>query len=582
MLKQRLLWLMILLTSAFLFGMAALRPIMDPDIYFQLLAGQYTLNHFQVPHIDFFVYAGENQPQIFGGWGFGVFYELFIRTWGMPGASFANGCIWGIVSALTFACAGGFVRFKKNSNSILLAVVSSSLCLAAVSCGFGPRAGMRAESSLYLMWMLASFFIYLSASHNKWNVFLIGMPLISWCEAWIHTGGFFLLLLYPLAYFLCLEKKNPFNFFWIISLAMAIFLPVLNPNGASQCYSQIISIYESTVPSLINALSGKSSVETFINVEYLSLMDPRTHAVLPSFVAITLGCLVCLSCMFGPLKVSQRSLQTRLYFTFLLFLGVFAAFTHQRGIGMAACLTLVPLLDALLFFFSQTRLSKKLQGLLVVFSLLLACANMGLPFWGVQTKTTEFTDIAKIIHQRSPHGARIFASDLEVGLLYLLGPSYKMAHAGHELIENSQSNAHNLSVLNANPGFIDELNAYKVDYLCIPYLLPLPSQSYLYWAPSMLATQHDWKLLHASGPCALFAKLSPEQERLTDTEVQKQTLAYLIQLRYQIIGALAFYNNPSDQEIKNVTDTKIAQLSKQLEALSTLNTHTLTSTKTTP
>ena len=90
----------------------AMRSMDDADIWFQLLAGRYALDVGVVPKTDFFLYVGTQAAQQFGGWGFGVLYELAIRAFGWPGASLLNSLIWTL--AFGFAIRAAMLRAGKD------------------------------------------------------------------------------------------------------------------------------------------------------------------------------------------------------------------------------------------------------------------------------------------------------------------------------------------------------------------------------------------------------------------------------------------------------------------------------------
>jgi hypothetical protein len=512
--------LLALLLASVFFG--AFRGMDDPDIWFQLLAGRYALTHGEVPHADFFIYAGHNAPQMFGGWGFGALYEMAMGIFGPRGSTWLNALIW--TGAFFCAAKAAALRVQKPLLGLSpaacfgLALACCALCVCIVS-----RMNMRAESTLFLAWAAALWLFESARAKNRLAMFWLGMPLIAWIEAWLHTGGFVLLALLPIAAaqtatdqgraFWTLKGIAP----WALCLAATILLPILNPNGIEQPYVQLRGM----LGLLASNLSGGAG---FQNMEYLPAWDPRLAGMRPHFVVLTM-----IVAAVWARKPTLPSLAEG-----LVVLAFFAmALLHNRGIGMAALAAMTPLMaQALSWACRQTRLQgRRARALAALFALgPLAVGYSSGRMWQ-QGSENSLAEAVSIIKAVKPHGAHIFTVESGPQLAYALEDErYLIASGGHLLIDNPAVTSHISRMVGAQADWAGELDREKVDFVCLPLYLSIPDNGIFYWLPSMLATRADWKFYPISGPCSLFARL-PAAQKLTPAQLDEQTLLYLQNLK---------------------------------------------------
>ena len=517
--------LILLLFSSVFFG--AFRRMDDPDIWFQLLAGRYFLIHGAAPHSDFFIYAGRGAPQIFGGWGFGALYELAMRALGPAGSTLLNAAIWWGA----FFCAAKAASLRARA---CLAALPSQTCLAfcvaasALCVCMAPRMNMRAESTLFLAWTASLWLFECARSRPTLRLFWIGMPLIAWAEAWLHTSGFMLLAIIPIAAARRAQDQGP-SFWsaknmapWALCLAAAILLPTLNPNGAAQPYIQLRAIMD-----LFAATPSGGS--HFKNLEYLPAWDRALATLRPYF---------CLLFMLLAIVWARRPTLASVVEGLVALAFFSMALLHARGIGMAAMPIMIPLFAQILALpASRFRLGRRPA---VAFAFLFACAPVGIAYCGDRLGIQEENSLgeaAAFIKTHSPHGAHIFTVETGPQLAYaLLDERYLIASAGHLLIPNPAVAGHIERMVNGLGDWAAELDRERVDFVCLPLYVSHPDQGIYYPLPMLLSIRPDWKLHPIAGPCSLFSRL-PSSQQLTAAEVEDQTLLYL-----QNVQALASLN----------------------------------------
>jgi hypothetical protein len=503
----------ILLTS--IFFCATLRTLVDPDIWFQLLAGKYVLAHHQVPHHDFFLYAGQNNPQQFGGWGFGLAYELVIEVFGLRATSFLNSLIWS--GAFGFALCAAALRSKlsfKNLSAAQSVYVSLVLTLLYLACS--SRMSMRAESTLIFAWAFLMWAYEWLKKTGKPIWICVILPAVAWLESFMHTGGFVLIALIPImaadhVFSAPKDKRFTLSVWWCLSSLATIVLPILNPNGVGQAYGQLLSIIEST--------KGSFSENQFINLEYLPIWDPRTFAVGSSFAP-----LVFLLALFMAKKSSARLWFELSICSFFILM----AALHIRGVSLAAMVLMVPSLEAA-FIFDKYKLRVSAIWLWVT-AFIMALAPLAIAYsihnFGIQASSMGYEQEIALIKKNHKSGAHIFTVESGPKLAYALGEeTFLVSKGGHTLISNPEANGHQELVINGTEIWDKELSKYKVDFVCVPFYLPMPGQGIFYWIPSMLVANPEWRLISING-CGLFERMT-EENKLTKPEIDKQTQLYL-------------------------------------------------------
>lgn len=525
----------------------SLRNLGDADIWFQLLAGKYALTHGVVPQTDFFIYSSPDAPQQFGGWGFGVVYELVIRAFGLMGTTFFNSLIW--TAAFFFAVRAAMLRVNKGYfdmtpvQTLVLAMMMSVLFMAASN-----RMSMRAESTLVLAWTFSLWLFEHCKTKNKFVLFWIGLPLVGLVEAWLHTGGFVLLVALPICasrIALADFKQQRIAIGWVACSLALIFLPMLNPNGPMQVYTQLLQI--------LSTFSSGSQGVTQVNLEYLPMWDARSIAILPKYLLI---CALYLLLWVKRPTVSSV-VENLACLTFLVLAGM-----HNRGISLVAMMIMVPALQLAM----SPRLTRSLISDKLAFAVaFLLCASPIGSSWTmanftVQSKTQGYEFEVGLIKKTHPQGAHILTVENGPGLAYALGDErFMVSKGGHALIPNAKADKHQAIALNSTEGWEKELIDQKVDFVCLPLYLPLPGRGVFYWLPSMLASSPDWKMHVGEGPCNLFERL-PNGTELSKQELAEKTMIYLRNMA--IFAEASFYGQPDTlgQEIGRAAQAKIKKI----------------------
>lgn len=507
----------------------SLRNMGDMDIWFQLLAGKYVIDHGAVPHNDFFIYAGVQNAQIFGGWGFGLIYEFFIERFGLESSTYINSTIWtaSFVFAIKAAQLRSRILFKELTVNQFLGL---SIVIAMVFIGLSMRMAMRAESTLVLSWTLSMWLFELSKSRNSVWRYWIALPLLGWAEALLHTGGFVLLLAVPInaAYsFKEMGSKKIFWTGWAACLLALLLLPVINPNGFSQVYIQFSGILNSLTVDLLKSAAT-------LNLEYLPMWDSRSAGSLISFSSVVIiGGLIWIR-RRGPGYYVENVLC-------LVFLAMAAL--HNRGISLAAMLLMVPAFEvAMTHKFLKFRAHGSVSCMLFVFLCGVPTAvSYSRNNFGFQGPSTGLESEAAIIKKGRPNGAHILTTENGPALAYTLRDErFLVSKGGHALVVNKEAENHQSLAIFGGEGWEADFEANKVDFVCVPFYLPMPGQGVFYWIPSVLVARNDWKL-HIGGACNLLEHLPPNKT-LTKKEVQKQTIIYLQNLA--IFSEAEYYGQP--------------------------------------
>lgn len=502
-----------------------LRGMDDPDLWYQLLAGREFIENHIVPHTDFYVYAGQNAPQMFGGWGFGTIYQFFVKSFGFASSSFLNSAIWCL--AFFMGISAGIMRTREKIDQLTtpqwfsISVVAMLLFIA-----ISPRVGMRAESTIWLGWSAMLLLYERCRQQNKIHIFLFGAPFISWGVSMLHTGGFLLLGVFLICFFLenkhqKLSKKDWLS--WIASFSFVCLLPVINPNGLDQSYIQLRGIVDLLlnaniqIPSTQTIQTATPAVARFDNLEYLPIWDARASLQWPLFALASVSlCLVA----FNYKKNSKFELFT----CFIFFL---MAAIHTRGLGFACLAILTPACSAAVGVGDKSKaLSnltfKTLFPILLVIPLGYSAAIGRLSIQG------EFPmmKIANVIKTGKPQGANIFTMESGHQLAYFLGEKYKVSSTSHTLIANAKLDEHVKNVMLDPTKWEEEFKKYNVEFVCLPLYVPTGGGGAFYYLPNELVVRNNWVFHPSDTTCNLFEKVT-DDKLLTPEQVQQQTLSYL-------------------------------------------------------
>lgn len=491
------------LSLTLMLGLPFLRQPQDPDIFFQLLAGSQVLDHGRVPHQEFFLYAGSQAPQVFGGWGFGLLHEAGVRLLGMPSLSLLNGAMWASVFLMGLAAVrarqGMAVRARFSWQEI------AGLLLAAVlvAQAFFPRSVMRAEVTLYMAWMASVWAFEVSRRRPRAVLHLWLTPLLAWVLAWLHTGGFVMLAL-PVLFAAQRVADLGWSRFrategWahLASGAAVALLPVLNPNGGFQVYAHALGLWA--------GLAGQAGPTGPVIMEYLPLWHPvAADQWLPAGL-LALGLLV-------TAAVTQAR---RWPDVLLMLLALALSLAHVRGLGLVAMVTLVPLGASLCAWLNRPgsgpglAVGLPVAGCLAMASgLALLAGGCGHPSWGVQRDGADYQgrEIMSALAKDSPQGGRVFANELYAAeLVYRLGPGFKVPHAGHLLLPNPESEQHFVRVQRGDPGWREDLDRHQVSHVIMRSVW---DGAVMPQADALSSDPH-WVILAGSGPDLLYKRLPP-------------------------------------------------------------------------
>lgn len=537
----------------------SLRLLDDPDIWFQLLAGRYFLKHGVVPHSDFFLYAGNSSPQIFGGWAFGTFYEIVIRAIGFSGASIVNAGVW--TTSLVLAILAGLQRHKDGLRSpdvedLLMWLIAPVILFFGVSW----RMGLRAECALFLAWqMLAYLDSKWIAKEDEWK-FWLTLPLVLWVETIFHTGAFLLLCYVPIAIagrWDGLIKSPKRQIILALSLLGCVLFPVLNPNGLPQFLLQPEQIFSSLFPG--QSQIGDSHIDGFQISEYEPIWSPRMSGMRIQFALIAL--LGVLTLIFIRISKSKKeSAKERIEIT------VFAAFflmacLHVRGLSLAA-MVIAPSACQAFSGLSVSQFSRRPRATLLIAAFVAiapALNGMAQNSFGIEQRVNKLEQAAQEIKSLNPNGANIFAAEKGPALLYAINDErYKVSFSSHFLLENKDSVRHEFLGMGAGSGWEEDFKKRDVAFVCIPFYLTSPGAGVGYKISQILVFVDEWKLVEFTPICPLFRRLGPD-EVITAQEREDKLLAYW--------GYMALFEHPAGALNPDVLGMKLgAQARMLLEA----------------
>lgn len=487
---------------AFLCAVLSLRPVEDADIWFQLLAGRYALEHGAVPHQEFFLYTAAGAPQLFGGWGFGLLAELAVRLGGWVSLSVFNAVLWaatlclGLFAAQRAANNGMQARYEVDLNQM----AAMALALLIVYPTFLHRSQIRAEVTLYLSWMAATLLFESCRHPARIRRALFAFPLLCLALAWVHTT---VLLMLPLLAAYALRRWQDRHehaisrneaVCWAICGLASVALPLLNPNGAQQVFSQFF-VWQDMQDG------GSIAAERIAIREYLPLWDPSSRFLWPSAAVLAMGTAVWFLTA-GPARLSGLVVIAPM---------AIMAIQHRRGLGLWAMALLVPLAISLLTTFRQASQRKPMRlpmGALTALSMLamlVAVVPTRYSGWGMTDVGLRAIEAVKLIGRVLPDGGNIWMLDTYAPQVpYLLGDKYKVGYAGHMIYRHSSATTHYVNILSAADGWEKELSTHNVKVIGVP-ALQLPKAALLPLATS-LAFNPRWQLIFADWQLLVFLK----------------------------------------------------------------------------
>ncbi len=507
----------------FAFFLLSLRTVNPYDIWYLLLVGEKFLSTGTVPQQEFFLYSGHGVPQLFGGWGYGVLAELARRTGGLVGLSLWNAALWTICLLLGVAVLRQRAGLRLGQTFRSQEVGALLLTLVAIYPLLLDRTAFRPEVTAYILWLLAYALLERGRRRNDFFQAWLLVPLLAWLEAWLHTAAvIFLPLLAAFMAEAVLEQRRlaePRRLHsalpWLGALVATAVLPILNPNGAAQVYTNIAALLPTSLVGGEVLPHGSAFQKTpMYNMEYLPFWQlPHLYSL---YIQATSLLIVLL--LFG-----RRRLQMALsILPFTLY-----ALLHARGLSLWGLAMLVPFGAFLLEWISHF-LTKKTQqpcsdpdatrpaaarenyalpvGLLCFLLSGIALQNGG---WSWPRAQEPYTKLMRPLRESLPEGGNIF-TEYHLGAItaWSLGERYHVALAAHMVLPNPSAELHYTRVMLRQDGWQEELKrngvkAFVLDLVALygGQIMPLARR---------LAYDPEWYLVAVSGTTGVFLRL-PEQ-----------------------------------------------------------------------
>lgn len=504
-------WLLLALA----FFLLSLRAVNPYDIWYLLLAGEKFVQTGTVPQQEFFLYPGQGEPQLFGGWGYGVLAELARRAGGLVGLSLWNAALWTACLLLGVAAIRCRADVRTSQPFSGFELVSLLLTLVAIYPLLLDRTAFRPEVTAYILWLLAYALLERCRAHQNFSRALLAVPSLAWLAAWLHTAAalFLPLLVAFMVEALCQqwhESKNTANAArlrvllpWLGAMLATALLPILNPNGAAQVYANLAALLPASWAGGDVLAHGTVFQHTPIyNLEYLPFWQlPHLYPL----YAQAAGLLVIL------LSIGRRRLQVALsVLPFALY-----ALLHARGLALWGLALFVPF-GALLQEWAQRLASRHADkresyavpiGLLMFLLAGILAQNGG---WSWPRARPPHAELMQAIKNALPGGGNIF-TEYHLGAItaWSLGSEYRVALAAHMVLPNPAAEQHYTRVMQLRPGWQEELHSHGVKVMVLDIVA-------LYGGQVMPLARHlvydaDWRLVIISGTTVVFMH-QPSQE----------------------------------------------------------------------
>lgn len=537
---------------------SCLRAFDDFDLWYQLLAGARAISQGSVPHSEFFTYPEFGSPQSFGGWGFGALMGAALDAFGVAGPILLNASLW--FGAMALALFAAMARAGRDLD--WRSMPTLSIALAILSFAMGSRMAFRAESTLVLA-ISASFALFEWARlRGKPLAFVVGFPLIAWAQAQFHTGGFVLLALLAL-----FAARSPAGFIrpgaaCALLLASAA-LPLANPNGPFQFYSQLQALWDALFQQASN-LSAPAQSAGMANLEYLPFWDPRVSGSWLRFLALYF---IMAATLARPRSGSRRAwaIETLVLLAFCAMAALF-----NRGIALAAIALAPAFLEAALarnsIPFQLTKpqdFANRPRALALLALSACAFGSAWLAPWS-QDPSALFNSgrnpSSLALAQAMPDGARIFSNENGYRIAYELGADrYRISSISHLLIDRPAARAHYLALTEPRDDWREQLDQYDVQAVCLPLYEARPAQGRFYALTAKLSKEPSWLFIPVDGgSCDLFIR---RNAAITDPEqVLAQRFLYLARLSKLAFDASERFGDERALTISNAAKTQALSL----------------------
>lgn len=495
-----------------------LRQLMDYDVWFQLLAGRYTIENWAIPRTEFYIYSGLGESAIFVAWLWGSTLYLSWQVFGYAGISVFNAVIWGLVF---FVGARAAIEISKHETpgtvrvSPRLQIIAAFVASSIVYQYLALRANARAEVTLYLVWVIAMYFSAGIAYHNdKLRRFLVVTPFLALLLGWVHTTAIFIAvylvccLIHVAVYRWRAGGARGAHVFvreelwmWVLSIFFATTLPVLNPIGLQSA----LGLFTSSSDALLGIFSGKQSVPdvAHINLEYRRLLDvPERWSTAVLF-------------LLASFYIVWQDRHRRIANLLLMLLGLLLSLLHVRGLAVWAILLLVPLAVCVARTFAkyESRIESSRRAALASLVIAACCFwSAGVVFnkqrtvWGVGYSHSSGTDeVLRKIRQEVPGGGNIFNWHASGAFLrWQLGDRYYVAMDGHLLDDKSSMSVAYYAIADFSEKTPALLERWAIRAVYHPTVNPLTGE--IYALPHYLLNSVDWQVSAVSRDGVLFIK----------------------------------------------------------------------------
>ena len=540
-----------------------LRPLVDPDLWFNLLAGKWFWEHGTAPLTEFYIWgAASDLPTVFSAWGFGALLYKVWSIFGYMGISMACALLWGIWFSVGLLSVSSPSPSRLTAQSIYPSLVAALLSLSFLFLATGPRSFARAEVLLYVCWSTSIYALsrFRVSKNTSW---LFVLPACSFFLAWTHTTCLFISLLLAVegvADYLREHSGQPFRR-WLRSYGgaffsaflLALLLPLTNPNGMEKVYHMIDgfsgAVYSLMHPVTQPLLSSDGRWPT-LNIEYIGILQSPNERM-GFFILLALA----------PLAwfVDQRNrLRNAVFFT------LFATMTFgaSRASGIFAMALAAPLY-LLILSATQHLLSKNKAYCLLLLSLsftLIFSKFINTPqlLW-MEISNSGFPITEQQLKIHYPHGGKVLNSfALGSGLAWALSPQWKVVMDGH--FTKNYFTAFNFydQIIQMTPGWEKTLDDNHVNAAVLLSVAPrfgyIPKLSY------ELLNHPHWSVAGLENNGALvFVRLKEHEVKNLH---QDKTLFWS-----QVLRTAAAIAPSTHGEWRTMTENTIHSAQQELEAL---------------
>jgi len=242
------------------------RSVNDADLWWHLRAGEWIVQHHQLPHTDPFSTTGAGKPWVAYSWPFEVLLFEIVHSWDLTGVAAFNIAIWMLIVIAVFHLLRG-----------LTPSFWTALALTFVVGVILPRSIAARPGTFTVLFFVLELDILSRVQRNASARWLALVPLLIWAWACVHVQfvyGLFLLGLF------CIEPilnrffqysnsdQVAFNHRLWFTLAISVPLTFANPYGAGPYRVLIDAFRQSHVFALINEMRP---MDFQLTVHYLVL-----------------------------------------------------------------------------------------------------------------------------------------------------------------------------------------------------------------------------------------------------------------------------------------------------------------------